>query len=393
MLELIYEAAKTPTKVCLLSFCIIIIAIILNIQTHLNNHIARSHTHTVNIMATFFGRSALSVPQVTTANDLLTSDTIPRVSVFVGATKGIGLATLTSFVSRGQAITAYVIGRDAASQEPLLEPLRAANSQAKLVFIQGEVSLLRDVKRICDEIAAKEDTVDALVLSAGFLPFSGREESEEGLELCMAVGYYSKIAFIQSLLPQLLKSEHPRVVAILSAGLESADVQLDDLDFEKPGRYGPMKIVGPVTAYLTLTLDHIARTNPKLTILHVHPGSVYTGVLTREKGLGAVVNRHVLNWLIIPLVKSIAYTPEESGERSLYVLLNSVYGGWGTPALEGQERAINIDGGVERGAVFLVDMHLKSARQEKVIAALREIKADQAIWDHTANILEKHLHV
>ena len=43
------------------------------------------------------------------------------------------------------------------------------------MFVEREVSLLAEVKRVCNDIKAKESSLDALFLSAGYIPFGGRE--------------------------------------------------------------------------------------------------------------------------------------------------------------------------------------------------------------------------
>lgn len=337
----------------------------------------------------FFGKSSLSVPQLTATNNLLTADSIPRVSVWAGATSGIGLATLQSFTSRGQPFKAYVIGRDEARLKPALDALRASNDKAEIVFVEGQVSLLRDVQRICDVIAAEEDSIDALFLSQGYLPFNGRVETEEGLERCLAVTYYSKIAFAKLLMPLLRQAAHPRIVAIVAAGQEVADIPLDDIDFEKPGRFGPMAIARQGSTMITLALDRIARDEPHVVVIHAHPGSVATGVLSRGEGGG--LKHHLLRWVVEPIVSLGSFTPAQSGERSLYLLTSSTFGGSGTPLPAGRERGVNVDSGVDGGAVFLADMQMNTVRQEKVLAELRERKADQVVWEHTINVLKRYL--
>ncbi len=55
-----------------------------------------------------------------------------------------------------------------------LDGLRAAAPGVELIWIEGEVALLADVKRICGELAGRETALDMLYLSAGYVPFSGR---------------------------------------------------------------------------------------------------------------------------------------------------------------------------------------------------------------------------
>lgn len=109
------------------------------------------------------------------SNGHLTSETIPGISVFVGATSGIGKAALKELVGKGFPLKAYIVGRNEKAFQPAMSELRALNKNASLIFMEGEVSLLAETKRLTDEILQREKHIDLLFLSAGFLPFLGRQ--------------------------------------------------------------------------------------------------------------------------------------------------------------------------------------------------------------------------
>lgn len=85
------------------------------------------------------------------SNASITETTAPKVAVFVGATAGIAKAALTLLVSKQTPIKVYVAGRDGKRHEPYLQELRALNPQASLVWLEGKVSLLSEIRRLCDE--------------------------------------------------------------------------------------------------------------------------------------------------------------------------------------------------------------------------------------------------
>ena len=95
------------------------------------------------------------------------------VFVLVGATAGIGYATLERMIQMFEKSTFYVLGRSAAkfeSQQSALQQLEPSN---KVVFTQAEVSLVSGVDDACKQIASKEKKVDYLYMSAGKVPFEG----------------------------------------------------------------------------------------------------------------------------------------------------------------------------------------------------------------------------
>jgi NAD(P)-dependent dehydrogenase (short-subunit alcohol dehydrogenase family) len=90
------------------------------------------------------------------------------VAVFVGATSGIGASTLKELVKGLSAPKFYVIGRSETRFSSQLAELKALNSGSVIIFIQAEISLLKDVDAVCEEVASKEAKVDLLFMSAGF---------------------------------------------------------------------------------------------------------------------------------------------------------------------------------------------------------------------------------
>ena len=95
------------------------------------------------------------------------------VCVFVGATAGIGAATLERLVQMLDESTFYVLGRSAAKFEGRRAELESLNTSNKIVYIQTEVSLVSGVDDACKQIVEEEKRVDYLYISAGKVPFEG----------------------------------------------------------------------------------------------------------------------------------------------------------------------------------------------------------------------------
>lgn len=109
------------------------------------------------------------------SNALITEASILKTAVFVGGTDGIGKATLKDLVSKGFPIKVYIVGRNEAGHKALLDELRSLNPRADLIYVQGQISLVAESQRISRVISAQEDKIDLLFLSAGYLPFTGRQ--------------------------------------------------------------------------------------------------------------------------------------------------------------------------------------------------------------------------
>jgi NAD(P)-dependent dehydrogenase (short-subunit alcohol dehydrogenase family) len=122
------------------------------------------------------------MPNITTvrqSNALLTPNTISKTAVFVGGTAGIGKLTLTALAELGFNFKAYVIGRKGseASFKAHAEELRSKNAKAEPIWIEGEVSLLSETKRICDHLTTLETSIDLLFLTTGYGPMGGRNST------------------------------------------------------------------------------------------------------------------------------------------------------------------------------------------------------------------------
>ncbi|KAF7957399.1 hypothetical protein EAE96_002984 [Botrytis aclada] len=128
------------------------------------------------------------------------------------------MSILKAFIKYANAPKTYIIGRSESAAGRLLNGLKLSNSSATLNFLKGEISLIKEVDRICDEIRRKEEKVDIVFLSAGYLSFDSRNESSEGIDIPQSLRYYSRIRFAYNLVPLLQAAPNPRVISILAGG-------------------------------------------------------------------------------------------------------------------------------------------------------------------------------
>ena len=109
----------------------------------------------------------------------------PRVAVFMGGTSGIGKITLQEIAELGFDFKAYVVGRKQTEDtyRPFIEDVEKANPKTKIIWVEGEISLLAEVKRVCNYIKALEFEIDLLFMTAGYAPLGGREGMQHVLNL------------------------------------------------------------------------------------------------------------------------------------------------------------------------------------------------------------------
>jgi hypothetical protein len=57
----------------------------------------------------------------------------------------------------------------------MLDDLRALNPKANLIYVEGQISMVADSQRMANSISVQEEKINLLFLSAGYLPFTGRQ--------------------------------------------------------------------------------------------------------------------------------------------------------------------------------------------------------------------------
>lgn len=324
------------------------------------------------------------------SNALINDANGPRVAVFVGGTSGIGKLTLRALVGTGNSLRVYLVGRPSSEERTrsFIEELRIINADAKVIWVEAEVSLLAETKRACETIKSKESQIDLLFLTTGYSPFGVRHETPEGLEISQVLAYYTRMLFILSLLPLLKEAPSPRVVTVLGGGLERKNsLNVDDLDLEKPGNF---RLMTAQPHYLTMTtvfLELFASMHPQIIFIHSWPGSVNTGNVWR----GLDSDQWILSWaiwgLLEPLIRLFSFTDEEAGQRNLFLCTSAAFGGRGVP-WKGEAFKATI--GTRDEGLFLANYKCESTPNTGVIPLIR-IRGSPEVKHHTFKVLEPYL--
>ncbi|CAK1365370.1 unnamed protein product [Cercospora beticola] len=255
--------------------------------------------------------------------------TAPTTALFIGATSGIGLATLRSFAKHLPSPQAIIIGRNHKTFQPHLDNLKTLNPNGTYIFLESDISLLANVDSISQDIKAilskQSSKLDLLFLSQGYISFTGREENADGWDNSVSLRYYSRIRFIQNLLPAM--SSSARMVSILAGGKEGKIFE-DDLDLKKNDSVG--NAAGQFATMMTLSFDNFFSQpeNSGKSFVHVFPGLTSTGLLGRSaEGVLGVM----LRWVVEPLLGALVMgKAEDVGERMLFYAVSEEFerGSW-----------------------------------------------------------------
>lgn len=351
----------------------------------------------------------VALSDVVAHNNCLKQRPSGLIALFVGATSGIGLSTLRNLAKRLPHSRLYVVGRSKERFASELSRLERLNDCTEIIFIEAEIALIKNTNKIVKFLSNRESKLDLLYMSPGYLAFGGphcmlrnqrrrsssanfpEEDTDEGLDICMSLSYYTRIHLVQGLTRLLLSSSNPRVLSVLAGGHEKNLFTTDgDLGLRNPGNYNAIRAVDQLTTLHSLAFAHLASLNPKISFLHVHPGWVATGFLSNLLGSGGMTGR-LLERVISPLYRLIAITVEESGTWQAFHATSDMY-----PSRE-LIRTARFD--VNSCAVchtmhsgfYLVGPNGDTASANSFLAHLLDDGWANKVWEYTENVFQEVL--
>eukprot|EP01116_Phalansterium_solitarium_P016151 TRINITY_DN3685_c0_g1_i2.p2 TRINITY_DN3685_c0_g1~~TRINITY_DN3685_c0_g1_i2.p2 ORF type:complete len:166 (-),score=41.81 TRINITY_DN3685_c0_g1_i2:102-599(-) len=143
-------------------------------------------------------------------------------AVVVGGTRGVGAGIAVRLAQADVSVT--VVGRNRQAGEEIVSQMRNASksAEASFDFVECDVSLLANAQRFATEYIRRPDVskLDYLVLSQGIGTLQPwYAPTSENLDVKLALHFYGRMAFIETLLPLLRRSTDARVLSVLSAGI------------------------------------------------------------------------------------------------------------------------------------------------------------------------------
>ncbi|KAK5111078.1 hypothetical protein LTR85_012272 [Meristemomyces frigidus] len=310
------------------------------------------------------------------------------VAMFVGGTGGIGERTAKEFFKRTTKPKAYIVGRTEERGNKIVSELREINPQGEAFFIRKDISLIRSVDELCDELNKREAKINCLFMTAGYMTLRGRDETVEGIDKTMSVNYYSRIRCIVNMMPKLTaasdQGELSRVITVLAAGSEG-DVRMDDLEL-KHG-FTLHACLAHCVVMTDFAIEGLAGRYPGTAFSHSYPGPVKTGIANQLTGPVRLAVK-VMYAVMTPWILNV----EESGERHFFQMTNKCYpaaeGAVGIDPPEGVSVVRGSNGEIGSGA-YLLNWDGKAAGDESSLRKYRELGMTQRVWEHTMEVFEQ----
>lgn len=280
-------------------------------------------------------------------------DLTGKVVVITGATSGIGKQVATQLAHAGARLR--LIARNERKVAELTEQLTAATDNADIAYYLADLSLVANVVRVADEIVNGEPTIDILINNAVILP-PERMLTAEGLELSHATNLVAPFALTNSLIPRLVESRPARIINVISGGMYTQGIHVDDLNYELGEYRGSVAYARAKRRLMILTkLWAEQLVDSGVTVNATHPGWVNTpGVKDSLPGFHKVMG---------PLLRS----PEQGADTIMWLA--------GSPTVA-----------AESGKLW----HDRQERTEYRLRSTRESATERArLWDAlTATVAE-----
>ena len=232
--------------------------------------------------------------------------------VITGGTSGIGEVAALDLARQGARIV--LIARDRARGEATLATLRSANPAAQHAAHYGDLSVIADMKRVAQAVAASETRIDVLINNAGAV-FLSRRVSADGLEMTFATNHMAYFVVTNILLDRLKATPGARIVSTASDAHKSGKLDFDDLQSEKS--YSSFRVYGTSKLCNILFTRELARRleGSGVTANCQHPGFVGTR-------FGQNNASNIFLKLLARTIMAFGLSPEE-GARTIIHLASS----------------------------------------------------------------------
>ncbi len=242
-----------------------------------------------------------------------------KTCLVTGANSGLGKAVAIDLARRG----GHVLMACRSGHPDAGDDVKAASGADRVEMLRVDLSDMRSVHRLCDELRDRGTRVDIAVLNAGVMPRRARRTAQ-GFEIMFAVHFLANRVLVDRWLrdgtvrPATRIEEAPRIVLVSSDAHRSAE----PIDFDRFGafadygvrdgikHYGASKLV--LCTYATELSRRLNRDGDGHVVVHsLCPGPVRTAI-AREAPL-------LLKPLVYPLMRLFFLPPTRAAAPVSYL--------------------------------------------------------------------------
>lgn len=185
-----------------------------------------------------------------------------------GVTSGLGLACAQQLARLGADLV--LVGRGADRLAQAAESIRPwANHAIDIHCIEAELSNIASTRTLSEALVGLERPLDVWINNAGAL-FDSQALTSDDLERTMAVNFVAPALLTQALAP-VLSARGGRIIQVVSGGLYTQGIRLDDMAFTNEPYNGPKAYARAKRALLDIS-QHWATQYRGLGLHVMHPG-------------------------------------------------------------------------------------------------------------------------
>lgn len=191
-----------------------------------------------------------------------------KVVLVTGGNSGLGRAAALQLARMGAAVR--IVARDPARGERARADIAAQSGNEDLGLYLADLSSLMSVRELCEEVAAREKSLDVLVNNAGSL-LASRSLTPEGHEVTFATMVLGPHLLTRRLAPLLAGGG--RIVNVSSGGMYTQRLRPNDLELKREDYKGSVAYAHAKRALVILTEMWAERLSAAGTVVHsMHPG-------------------------------------------------------------------------------------------------------------------------
>lgn len=203
-----------------------------------------------------------------------------RLAVVTGANSGLGFGLARRLAGAGADVIMAI--RNRTKGDAAISEIRATVPDAKLTIKHLDLSSLKSVAGLGEELSAEGRPVDILINNAGVMTPPQRQKTSDGFELQFGANHLGHFALTAHLLPLLRAADSSRVLTVSSLAATQRTIDFDDPNAQRG--YKPMRSYGIAKLaqlMFALELDRRSREGGwGLRSAAAHPGLTKTNLLS-----------------------------------------------------------------------------------------------------------------
>lgn len=174
---------------------------------------------------------------------LVVPDLSGKLAVVTGANSGLGFGLAKSLAAAGAEVVMGVRSRD--KGDAAIAQIRGKDPAARLTVKQLDLSSLKSVAALGEELNAEGRPIDILINNAGVMTPPERQETHDGFELQFGTNHLGHFALTGHLLPLLRIAGSARVVTVSSLAAAQRNLEFSSPEKANAERdYKPMRSYG-----------------------------------------------------------------------------------------------------------------------------------------------------